>query len=255
MLAKRIIPCLDVKNGNVVKGVNFKQLRYAGEPAELAAQYAAQGADEVVFLDISASNEKRKTMKKWVAQAAATLNIPFTVGGGITSVKDMREILLLGADKIAINTAAIQNPALITQGAKLFGSQCIVVAMDVKATRNSWEVYSYGGTQCTGIDAVQWAIQCQKRGAGELLVTSIDRDGTKDGFDCKLVKTISTNTSIPIIASGGAGNKKDFVNVFKKGKADAALAASVFHYGKISINGLKKTMGKNNISVRISARG
>ncbi len=250
MLAKRIIPCLDVKDGKVVKGVNFQQLIYAGEPAELAGKYAAQGADEVVFLDISASNEKRKTMKKWVVEAAETLNIPFTVGGGITSIKDMRKMLKLGADKIAINTGAIQNPALIKQGAELFGSQCIVVAIDVKANKNMWEVYSYGGTKATGIDAVQWAIECQKRGAGELLVTSIDRDGTKDGFDWKLVKTIVQKTSIPIIASGGAGNKKDFVNIFKKGKADAALAASVFHYGKISIRDLKKTLSENKISIR-----
>lgn len=250
MLAKRIIPCLDVKDGKVVKGVNFQQLIYAGEPAELAGKYAAQGADEVVFLDISASNEKRKTMKKWVVEAAETLNIPFTVGGGITSIKDMRKMLRLGADKIAINTGAIQNPALIKQGAELFGSQCIVVAIDVKANKNMWEVYSYGGTKATGIDAVQWAIECQKRGAGELLVTSIDRDGTKDGFDWKLVKTIVQKTSIPIIASGGAGNKKDFVNIFKKGKADAALAASVFHYGKISIRDLKKTLSENKISIR-----
>ncbi|MDP3741873.1 MAG: imidazole glycerol phosphate synthase subunit HisF [Candidatus Micrarchaeota archaeon] len=250
MLAKRIIPCLDVKAGKVVKGVNFKQLKYAGEPAELAGQYTKQGADEVVFLDISASYEKRKTQKKWVQQAAQSLDIPFTVGGGIASVKDMREILRLGADKICINTAAIENPNLITQGAELFGSQCIVVAMDVKSTLNGWRVYSHGGTRPTGLDAVKWAIECQKRGVGELLVTSIDRDGTKNGFDYKLIKAIVQKTSIPIIASGGAGSEEDFVNVFKKGKADAALAASVFHYGKISIKCLKKTLSKNQIPVR-----
>lgn len=250
MLAKRIIPCLDVKQGKVVKGVNFRQLKYAGDPAELASQYAKQGADEVVFLDISASNEKRKTRKKWVKQAAEVLNIPFTVGGGITNIKDMREVLLLGADKVSINTAAIEYPALITQGAELFGSQCVVVAIDVKVTENNWEVYSYGGTRPTGKNVVQWAIECQKRGAGELLVTSIDRDGTKNGFDCKLIKAIVDNTSIPVIASGGAGSKSDFVNVFKKGKADAALAASVFHYGQISIKGLKKKLNENKIPVR-----
>ncbi|MCX6732486.1 MAG: imidazole glycerol phosphate synthase subunit HisF [Candidatus Roizmanbacteria bacterium] len=250
MLTKRIIPCLDVDKGRVVKGVNFVRLKDAGDPVELARFYYQQGADELVFLDITASCGNRKTMIEIVKKVATELFIPFTVGGGIRSVGDMRDILLTGADKVAINTAAINNPQLVEDGAKVFGSQCIVVAIDAKKIKNKWEVYINGGRTSTGIDVFDWVEQVAKLGAGEILLTSMDRDGTREGFDIELTKQVSESVSIPIIASGGAGNISDFKEVFQNGKADAALAASLFHFGELTINELKKYLVDNNIEVR-----
>ena len=250
MLAKRIIACLDVKGGRVVKGKNFIGLKDAGKPAELARRYAREGADEIVFLDISASSEKRKTRRKWVAEVAAGLDIPFTVGGGISSVSDVREILSLGADKIALNTAALNRPALISEVAAVFGSQCVVMAIDAKRAGNGWQAYAYGGTRQTGRDAVEWAEECAALGAGEILATSIDRDGTGKGFDCGLTKAIALRAKIPVIASGGAGRMDDFTQALTSGKADAVLAAGVFHRKEIGIGALKRFMRSKGILVR-----
>lgn len=250
MLAKRIIPCLDVKEGKVVKGKQFVNLTYAGDPVELAKRYNKQGADELVFLDITASAEKRKTMIGVVRKVAKEVFIPFTVGGGINSINDMRDLLNAGADKISINTAAVENPSLIKEASEKFGSQCIVVAIDAKRKKESWEVYTYGGRKSTGIDAVEWAKKAEKLGAGEILLTSMDKDGTKSGFDLELTRKVSESVNIPVIASGGVGSLKDFADGFKKGKADAALAASVFHYGKYSIKDVKNYLKKNGVIVR-----
>ena len=250
MLAKRIIPCLDVKDGRVVKGINFIQLEDAGDPVSMARFYYEQGADELVFLDITASSDKRKTLLEVIKKVAKEIYIPFTVGGGISSVEDMREVLFSGADKVAINTAAVKNPQLISDGAKIFGSQCIVVAIDVKRNKSRKEVYINGGRINTGIDVIKWAKEVVRRGAGEILLTSMDRDGTKEGYDVELTKELSGSVHVPIIASGGAGSNKDFRRIFTNGNADAALAASLFHYGELSIGGVKEYLNINNILVR-----
>ena len=258
-LAKRIIPCLDVDHGRVVKGIKFVNLRDAGDPAELGAFYSDEGADELIFLDITASPEKRKILSDVVKRVAERVNIPFTVGGGIRSVEDAQEILLRGADKVSINTAAVKNPSLITELSDLFGRNCVVVAIDAKrrvdtidGRRKKWfEVYIYGGRQPTGIDAIKWAKKAEKLGAGEILLTSMDRDGTKLGYDIDLTKAIADAANIPVIASGGAGHPKHFVEVFKKTRADAALAASIFHYREFTIREVKEELLKNGIHVRI----
>ena len=251
MLAKRIIPCLDISKENVVKGTKFGNLMYAGNPLELAKKYYSEGADELVFLDINASYENRKTTRSLVEEIGKQIFIPFTVGGGIQNIGDIRAILNAGADKISINTAAIKNPGIIEQASKQFGSQCIVVAIDAKRNRDSWEVYAEGGRKATGIDVLQWAKKAEKLGAGEILLTSMDKDGTKQGYDLKLTRKISEIINIPVIASGGANNLKSILEVFKKGKADAALAASIFHYEKYSIKQVKKYLQKNNVEVRL----
>ncbi|MDE3840094.1 imidazole glycerol phosphate synthase subunit HisF [Bacillus methanolicus] len=252
MLTKRIIPCLDVKDGRVVKGIQFVQLRDAGDPVELARFYDEQGADELVFLDISASHEGRKTMVEVVKAVASELAIPFTVGGGINSLEDMKRILRAGADKVSLNTAAVLNPSLITEGADFFGSQCIVVAIDAKydPELGSWRVYTHGGRKLTEWEAVDWAKEAVERGAGEILLTSMDSDGEKNGFDLSLTKAVSEAVSVPVIASGGAGNAEHFVEVFLKGKADAALAASIFHYKETSVSEVKDFLRKNGVHVR-----
>lgn len=252
MLAKRIIPCLDVKDGRVVKGVNFVNLRDAGDPVELAALYDLEGADELVFLDISASVEGRATMVEVVRQTAGEIAIPFTVGGGISTPDDMKRILRAGADKIGINTAAVNNPQLILDGARRFGSQCIVVAMDAKYNEawGEWEVYTHGGRKPTGIRALAWAKEAEKLGAGEILLTSMDADGTKDGFDLKLTAAVCDLLSIPVIASGGAGNIEHFYDVFTEGKADAGLAATIFHYKEIAIHDLKSELKHKGVEIR-----
>jgi len=251
MLAKRIIPCLDVDKGRVVKGVKFKNLRDAGDPVEVALRYNEEGADEVVFLDITASYEGRKIMLDVVKRTSEVLFIPFTVGGGIRNLNDIRKILKAGADKVSINTACVKNPVLVKNASKEFGSQCIVVAIDAKKVSDKkWEVYTHGGRVPTGIDAVSWAKRVEELGAGEILLTSMDRDGTKFGYDIELTKRVSTSVSIPVIASGGAGKKEHFLEVFKKTTASAALAASLFHFGILSIKGLKHYLSKNGISVR-----
>lgn len=252
-LTKRIIPCLDVKNGRVVKGVNFENLRDAGDPVELGKKYAEEGADELIFLDISASREGRKTMVEMVKRVAKEIFIPFTVGGGIQTVEDIRALLQAGADKIAINTTAVKNPDLILQASKKFGSQCIVVAIDVKngSRVNDGLVYIKGGSEKTKLDVLQWAKKAARLGAGEILLTSMDADGTKRGFDLPLLQKISRAVKIPVIASGGAGSLKDFKNAFIKGKADAALAASLFHYGIFSIKQVKEYLKSFNIPVRL----
>lgn len=252
MLAKRIIPCLDVKDGRVVKGVNFVNLRDAGDPVELAALYDREGADELVFLDISASAEGRATMVEVVKKTAGEIAIPFTVGGGISQVEDMKRILRAGADKIAINTAAILNPQLITDGALRFGSQCIVVAVDAKYNEafGEWEVYTHGGRQATGLKALDWIKEAEERGAGEILLTSMDADGTKDGFDIQLTRAVSEAVTIPVIASGGAGVTEHFYDVFAEAGADAALAATIFHYKEIAIPDLKRDLKSRGVEIR-----
>lgn len=251
MLTKRIIPCLDVKDGRTVKGVNFESLRDAGDPVELGAVYAAQGADELVYLDITATLEKRKTLVELVKRVASKLNIPFTVGGGIGSVEDVAALLNAGADKVSINSSAVKNPDLIDQLASEFGSQCVVVAIDTKLYARESRVHTHGGKQPTEIDTFQWAKEVQERGAGEILLTSMDHDGTKAGFACELTAAISESLSIPVIASGGAGNMDHFVEVFGRGKADAALAASIFHFKEVDVPELKKYLKEKNIPVRI----
>jgi len=251
MLAKRIIPCLDVKEGRVVKGINFVNLIDAGDPVENAKVYDEQGADELVFLDITASYEKRNIMIDVVKRTAEEVFMPLTVGGGVRTVQDIRNLLNAGADKVSINTAAVKNPQLIYEGAKLFGSQCIVVAIDAKRKGNSWEVYIHGGRTPTGIDAIEWAKRVVDLGAGEILLTSMDRDGTKAGYDIELTKAISEAVSVPVIASGGAGTKEHFYEGLVEGKADAVLAASVFHFKEISIPELKTYLKEKGVWVRV----
>ena len=250
MYAKRIIPCLDVKNGRVVKGVSFVDLRDAGDPVECADAYDKQGADELVLLDITATHEGRSTMIDIVSNVANTVFIPFTVGGGIKSVDDFKELLRAGADKISVNSAAVRNPDLINEAAYKFGSQCVVVAIDAKKNENSWEVYLNGGRIPTGIDAVEWAKEAERRGAGEILLTSMDKDGQKSGYDIELTRAVSESVGIPVIASGGAGKAEHFLDAFTQGKADAVLAASLFHFNELPIPELKEYLAKNNISVR-----
>ena len=251
MLTKRIIPCLDIKNGRTVKGVNFVNLIDAGDPVVLAKQYADLGADELVFLDISATLEGRKTMIEMVQQVAEQVNIPFTVGGGISSVENVNELLKWGADKVSINSSAVKRPDLINELADKFGSQCVVVAIDAKQIEGEWFMHLAGGTIPTEIKLFDWAKEVEKRGAGEILFTSMNHDGTKNGFANEALATLSNLVNIPIIASGGAGNMQHFVDTFKEGKADAALAASVFHLGEIPILDLKQELKSNHIPVRI----
>ena len=251
MLTKRIIPCLDIKNGRTVKGVNFVDLRDAGDPVELAEIYANSGADELVFLDISATEERRKTLAHLVYHVAENVNIPFTVGGGISSIEDVDILLQNGADKVSINSSAVKNPDLINELSAKFGSQCIVVAIDAKQIDGEWIVHLVGGKVPTEIRLFDWAKEVEQRGAGEILFTSMDNDGTKDGFANEALAKLSTELNIPIIASGGAGNMQHFVDTFKEGKADAALAASVFHFKEIDILDLKKELKNNGIPVRI----
>jgi len=253
MIGKRIIPCLDVKDGRVVKGVNFVALRDAGDPVEMAAFYDREGADELVFLDISAAAEGRKTLLEVVRRTAEQVFIPFTVGGGINAVEDIRAILLAGADKISLNTAAVLNPDLIDQGAKRFGNQCIVVAIDARRTAGAerqWRVFTHGGRRDSGLDAVAWAREAASRGAGEILLTSMDRDGTTAGYDLELTRAVADAVAIPVIASGGAGTLADFAAVFRSGGADAALAASVFHYGNYRVGDVKRYLAGEGIGVR-----
>ena len=251
MLAKRIIPCLDIKNGRTVKGVNFVNLIDAGDPVQLAKEYALAGADELVFLDISATLEERKTTLEMVLHVAEQVNIPFTVGGGISSVADVDALLKCGADKVSVNSSAIKRPELINELANKFGSQCIVVAIDAKQIENEWYVHIAGGTIPTDINLFEWAKEVEERGAGEILFTSMNNDGTKNGFANKALARLSSELNIPIIASGGAGTSQHFIDVFGTGKADAALAASVFHFGEIEIVDLKKKLRNNNIEVRL----
>jgi imidazole glycerol-phosphate synthase subunit HisF len=251
MLTKRIIPCLDIKNGRTVKGVNFIDLKDAGNPVELAKKYAETGADELVFLDISATEERRKTLIDLVRKVAETINIPFTVGGGISSVEDVEMLLKNGADKVSINSSAVKNPQLINDLALAFGSQCIVVAIDAKQINGIWKVHLVGGKVATEINLFEWAKEVENRGAGEILFTSMDNDGTKNGFANNALAKLSEIVNIPIIASGGAGNMQHFVDAFVVGKADAALAASVFHFQEIEIPVLKEELRKMNIEVRI----
>jgi len=251
MLAKRIIPCLDIKDGRTVKGVNFENIRDAGDPVELAIRYAEEGADELVFLDITATNEKRKTLTELVTRIAKQINIPFTVGGGINSIDDVSALLNAGADKISVNSAAIKNPELIKDLADQFGSQCIVLAIDTKFENNDWWVYLNGGRVKTELLALNWAKRVVKLGAGEILLTSMNNDGTKSGFAIDITKQISEAVSVPVIASGGAGTLEHFKDVFNAGKADAALAASVFHFKEIEVIELKKYLKTNAIEIRI----
>ena len=251
MLAKRIIPCLDVKNGRTVKGTNFVGLRDAGDPVKLAARYSAEGADELVFLDISATNEGRKTFASLVAEIAHTINIPFTVGGGISSIPDIARLLEAGADKVSINTAAVKNPKLIAEAAKNFGSQCIVLAVDAKQTDAGWRVFLNGGRIATELNAEKWITRGVDLGAGEILLTSMNADGTKDGFELGLTRRISESVGVPVIASGGAGSMEDFAEVLVSGRADGALAASVFHYREIGIAELKSFLQMRGVEVRI----
>ena len=251
MLKTRIIPCLDVDNGRVVKGINFVNLKDAGDPVEQANLYSQNGADEITFLDITATNERRKPMINIIEKTAHKCFVPLTVGGGIKSVQDIEEFLSVGADKVSINSSAINNPDLIKEGAKKFGNQCIVIAIDAKRIKNKWNVFINGGRINTGLDAIEWAKKSESLGAGEILLTSMDKDGTNKGFDLDLTKKISENTSVPIIASGGVGSLNDFVNGVKVGKASALLAASVFHFGKFSITEVKKHLISKNIDVRM----
>lgn len=250
MLAKRIVPCLDIKDGRVVKGVHFEGLRDAGDPVERAAAYERQGADEIVFLDITASVEHRDTLMDLVERTSASVFIPFTVGGGIGAVEDMGRVLSAGADKVAINTRALEDPDLINRGAEAFGSQCIVVAIDAKRGAGGWEVYSHGGRRATGRDAIAWAREAVERGAGELLVTSIDSDGTRAGYDIRLLATLAVWAPVPVVASGGAGKLDDFRAALREGGADAALAASVFHYGTYSVGDVKAYLAEHGVPVR-----
>ncbi|MEO0122507.1 MAG: imidazole glycerol phosphate synthase subunit HisF [candidate division WOR-3 bacterium] len=250
MLTVRIIPCLDVDKGRVVKGIRFKNLKTAGDPVEFARYYNDQGADELVFLDITASFERRKTMVDIVNEVAKNVFIPFCVGGGIRNVDDMRNLLNAGADKIAICTAGIQNPALIREGAVLFGSQCIVVSIDAKRVKNGWHCYTHGGRFDSGIDVLKWAKECERLGAGEILLNSIDRDGTEKGYDIELTRAISSIVKIPVIASGGAGNLEQVYEVVKYGKADAVLFASILHFKKYTIKKIKNFLSKKGVNVR-----
>ena len=251
MLAKRIIPCLDVKNGQTVKGVNFENLKYAGDPVALAKKYSDEGADELVFLDITATNEGRKTTVNMVEQVAKQVFIPFTVGGGIKTVEDMRTLLLAGADKVSINSQAVKNPQLIKEASSYFGSQCVVVAIDGKKIDDDFYVFINAGQKNTGIKLLDWVKEVQNLGAGEILLTSMDADGTQAGFDIEMTKLVSENSKIPVIASGGAGaDSTHFVDVFKKAGADAALAASIFHFGTLPVPVLKQELKNSGIEVR-----
>ena len=251
MLAKRIIPCLDIKDGRVVKGVNFLNLRDAGDPVEQARLYDEQGADELVFLDISATQEGRRTTLDLVGRVADTVFMPLTVGGGIRTVEEMHALLLAGADKVSVNSAAVRRPELLAEGAGRFGAQCIVLAIDARRAGSSWEVFVNGGRVTSGIDAVEWAVRGVELGAGEILLTSMDADGTLAGFDLELTRSIAQAVPVPVIASGGAGTVSHFAEVLTDGKADAALAASLFHDGKLKIAELKKELHRQNIPVRI----
>ena len=253
MLAKRIIPCLDIKDGRTVKGVNFEGLRDAGDPVELARRYSDEGADELVFLDITATKEKRKTLVDLVKKIALEINIPFTVGGGIRNTEQIAELLHAGADKISLNSAIVRDPNLINRAAEQFGSQCIVAAVDAKRIEDEWIVFISGGSKNTGKNALKWIKEVEKRGAGEILLTSMDQDGTKEGFDIELLQQVNEFTTIPVIASGGAGTKQHCIDAITKGGADAVLAASIFHFQEIAINDLKEELQQANISVRTTA--
>lgn len=250
MLTKRIIPCLDVKNGKVVKGINFKGLREVGYPPQMACEYEAQGADEITFLDITASLETRQTMLDIVSETASNLFVPLTVGGGIGSVEDMRDALNAGADKVSVNSAAVRNPSMISECAESFGRQCVVVAIDAKRVDDHWEVFTHGGTRSTGIDAVEWAQRVEDLGAGEILLTSMDTDGVKDGYDIPLTAAVTDVVSIPVIASGGCGCKEHILDVFSRTGASAALAASIFHYNEYTVGEVKAYLRDNGIVVR-----
>jgi cyclase len=264
-LAKRIVPCLDVDHGKVVKGINFLQLKHAGDPVEMAKRYSDEGADELVFLDITASSENRDILRGVVEGVAKAISIPFTVGGGVRNVSDARLVLCSGADKVAVNTAAVENPKVITELADVFGRQCVVIAIDAKRNRKAsdgklmvetgegkvwFEVNTYGGRKPTGIDAIAWALQAEKLGAGEFLITSMDKDGTEDGYDIELTRTISERVNVPVIASGGAGIPKHLLDVLTNGKADAALAASIFHYNKYPVPVVKDYLRKAGVTIR-----
>lgn len=253
MFTKRIIPCLDVKDGRVVKGVNFVNLKDAGDPVEIAAAYDAAGADEVVFLDITASSDARATVADMVRRVAERVFIPFTVGGGIRTAEDFKALLREGADKISVNSAAIDNPQLIQEASDKFGSQCVVVAIDAmrRADGSGWNIYKHGGRIDMGMDAVEWAVRAEQLGAGEILLTSMDCDGTKDGYDLELTRTVAEHVSIPVIASGGAGTEEHFYQALTEGKADAALAASLFHFKELEIMDLKRSLAARGVSVRI----
>lgn len=250
MLKKRIIPCLDIKNGRTVKGINFLGLKDAGDPITLAKQYVKQGADELVFLDITATVENRKTLIQLVNQIAKEINIPFTVGGGINSVEDARKLIKAGADKLSVNSSAVKRPELITELAREFGSQCIVVAIDTKFENNEWRVFVHGGRTITPLKTIEWSEQVEKLGAGEILLTSMNNDGTKKGFSVEITSQVANTINIPVIASGGAGSKADFKEIFTQTKATGALAASIFHYGEIPIPILKKYLRTEKIAIR-----
>jgi cyclase len=251
MLSTRIIPCLDIKNGRTVKGINFKGLRDAGDPIELAQRYSEEGADELVFLDITATNEKRKTLIELVERISKVINIPFTVGGGIASVDEIADLLQAGADKVSLNSSIVRDPDLITRASDRFGVQCIVAAIDAKRSQDSWNVFIKAGTEDTGIKIIDWAKEVTRRGAGEILLTSMDRDGTKSGFDVELLSLVSEAVPVPLIASGGAGTIEHCIEAVKIGKADAVLAASIFHFREIEIHMLKKAMSEGQIPVRL----
>ncbi|MBZ4642607.1 MAG: imidazole glycerol-phosphate synthase subunit HisF [Deferribacteres bacterium] len=252
MLTKRIIPCLDVKNGRVVKGTKFLDLKDAGDPVQVAEEYNRQKADELTFLDITASHENRGIILDIVAETAKKIFMPLTVGGGVRTIEDIRNLLNAGADKVSINTAAVNNPEFVKQAARKFGTQCIVVAIDAKkVAENKWEVFTHGGRNPTGIDAVKWALRMQDYGAGEILLTSMDKDGTKDGYDIELTRCISEAVQIPVIASGGVGNLQHILDGLTKGKADAALAASIFHFGEYTVGEVKKYLKDNGVNVRL----
>lgn len=250
MLKKRIIPCLDIQNGRTVKGINFNGIKDAGDPVELAKKYAQQGADELIFLDITATVEKRKTLIELVERIASEIDIPFTVGGGIKSVEDVRLLIKAGADKVSINSAAVYNPSLLTDIANAFGKQCVVLAIDTNFEEEDWFVYVKGGREKTTLKTLDWAIQAEKLGAGEILLTSMNNDGTKNGFALKITQEVASNVSIPIIASGGAGNNEDFKDLFQKTAATGGLAASIFHYNEVSIPALKKYLQTIEIPIR-----
>lgn len=250
MLKKRIIPCLDIKDGRTVKGINFEGIKDAGDPIELAKKYVSDGADELVFLDITATHEKRKTMVELVRKIAENINIPFTVGGGINSLEDAAAVIESGADKVSLNSAAVNNPQLISEIAARYGNQCVVVAIDTKKIDNEWFIYTSGGRNRTEIKAIEWAIKVEEMNAGEILLTSMNNDGTKDGFALDITKTIAELVSIPVIASGGAGNINHFTDLFKKTQANAGLAASIFHYNEIPVRKLKDELKKSNLPIR-----
>ena len=250
-LAKRIIPCLDVTNGRVVKGVNFIGLRDAGDPIEISRRYDDQGADELTFLDITASSDNRDLILHIIEEVAAQVFIPLTVGGGVRKVEDVRRLLNAGADKVSINTSAVLNPELVRDAADRYGSQCIVVAIDVKRVENRWEVFTHGGRKATGLDAIEWAKKMQALGAGEILLTSMDRDGTRNGFDLTLIRTVSDTLDVPVVASGGVGNLHHLVDGVIEGHADAVLAASIFHYGEYTVRQAKEYMAQHGIEVRL----